>query len=132
MEQVVFAKKNTRLLKLMYAEFENRYENEQVLLSELSIEIYNDAILYLNLKEFHKAQTCLYALASWISRDVQYFMKMNKKKQRMYEYDLVLSIKLLDQLIDLCEDFQQWDVATIIKNEYSKLTIRYTLMREAA
>ncbi len=132
MEQVIFAKKNTKLLTQLYADFEIRYQTEQALLSDLSNEMHEDAIRYLNLNEIEKAQTSLFALTSWLSRDVQYFMKMKNVKQRMYEYDLVSSLQLMGQLINICEDFKQWDTAYTLQREYSKLNIRYSLMKEAA
>ena len=132
MEQVIFAQKNTKLLSKLYADFEIRYQTEQALLSDLSNEMHEDAIRYLNLNEIEKAQTSLFALVSWLSRDVQYFMKMKNVKQRMYEYDLVSSLQLMGQLINICEDFKQWDTAYTLQREYSKLNIRYSLMKEAA
>ena len=132
MEQVIFAQKNTKLLGQLYADFEIRYQTEQALLSDLSNEMHEDAIRYLNLNEIEKAQTSLFALVSWLSRDVQYFMKMKNVKQRMYEYDLVSSLQLMGQLINICEDFKQWDTAYTLQREYSKLNIRYSLMKEAA
>ena len=132
MEQVIFAQKNTKLLGQLYADFEIRYQTEQALLSDLSNEMHEDAILYLNLNEIEKALTSLFALVSWLSRDVQYFMKMKNVKQRMYEYDLVSSLQLMGQLINICEDFKLWETAYTLQREYSKLNIRYSLMKEAA
>lgn len=132
MEQVIFARKNTKLLGILYADFDIRYESEQALLSDLSNEMHEDAIRYFNLNEIEKAQTSMFALASWLSRDVQYFMKMKNDKQRMYEYDLVSSLQLMGQLINICEDFKQWDTAYTLQREYAKLNIRYSLMKEAA
>ena len=132
MEQVIFAQKNTKLLGQLYADFEIRYQTEQALLSDLSNEMHEDAIRYLNLNEIEKAQTSLFALVSWLSRDVQYFMKMKNVKQRMYEYDLVSSLQLMGQLINICEDFKLWETAYTLQREYSKLNIRYSLMKEAA
>jgi hypothetical protein len=132
MEQVIFARKNTKLLGQLYSDFDSRYQTEQAMLSDLSNEMHEDAIRFLNLNELEKAQTSLFALASWLSRDVQYFMKMKNNKQRMYEYDLVSSLQLMGQLINICEDFKQWDIAFELQREYAKLNIRYSLMREAA
>lgn len=91
-----------------------------------------DAIRYLNLNELEKAQASIFGLASWISKDVYFFLKKNDTKQRLYEYDMVSSLQIMGQLINICEDFKQWDLAYALQREYSKLNIRYSLMKEAA
>lgn len=96
------------------------------------MEIYLEAIRYFNLNEIDKAKTSIYALTSWLSKDVQYFIRKNNEKKNLYEYDLVSSLQLMGQLINICEDFKQFDVAYTIQREYSKLNIKYSLMKEAA
>ncbi len=60
------------------------------------------------------------------------FFMRRAEKQRLYEYDLVLSIQLMGQLINICEDFKQYDIAFTLQKEYSKLNIKNSLMKEAA
>lgn len=132
MDQVLFTQNNTKLLNQLYTDFDLRYQSEQAMLSDLSLEMQLDAIKYLNINEIEKALTSIVGLASWLSRDVQYFMRKKNEKQRMYEYDLVSSLQLMGQLINICEDFKQWETAYTLQREYSKLNIRYSLMKEAA
>lgn len=132
MEQVLFTQNNTKLLNQLYTDFDIRFQSEQAMLSDLSIEMQLDAIRYLNTNEVEKALTSIVGLATWLSRDVQFFMRKKNDKQRMYEYDLVSSLQLMGQLINICEDFKQWETAYSLQREYSKLNIRYSLMKEAA
>lgn len=132
MEHVIYVDNNTKLLNQLYSDFDKRFQSEQALLSDLSMEIYLEAIRYFNLNEIDKAKTSIYALTSWLSKDVQYFIRKNNEKKNLYEYDLVSSLQLMGQLINICEDFKQFDVAYTIQREYSKLNIKYSLMKEAA
>ncbi len=132
MEQVLFTQNNTKLINQLYTDFDLRFQSEQAMLSDLSLEMQLDAIRYLNINEVEKALTSIVGLATWLSRDVQFFMRKKNEKQRMYEYDLVSSLQLMGQLINICEDFKQWETAYTLQREYSKLNIRYSLMREAA
>ncbi len=132
MEHVIFVNSNSKLLNQLYSDFEKRYQKEQALLSDLSMVIYLESIRYFNLNDLNKAKAGIYALATWLSKDVQYFIRKNYDKQGLYEYDLVSSLQLMGQLINICEDFKQFDVATTIQKEYSKLNIKYSLMKVAA
>ena len=132
MEHVIFVNNNSKLLNQLYNDFEKRYQSEQALLSDLSMQIYLEAIRYFNINDLEKAKASIYALATWLSKDVQYFFRKRNEKQRMYEYDLVSSLQLMGQLINICEDFKQFDVAYTLQREYSKLNIKYSLMKEAA
>ncbi len=132
MEHVIFVNNHSKLLNQLYNDFEKRYQSEQALLSDLSMEIYLESIKYFNLNDLNKAKAGIYALATWLSKDVQYFIRKNYDKQGLYEYDLVSSLQLMGQLINICEDFKQFDVATTIQKEYSKLNIKYSLMKVAA
>lgn len=115
----------------LYVEFENRSLNEQVILSDLSKNMYDDVILFYNKNDEEKAKNVTLALASWISKDVNYFLKISPEKIRMYEYDLVASLQLLGQLIGISEDFKQWDIAYTLQREYAKLNIKYSLTQAA-
>lgn len=115
----------------LYVEFENRSLNEQVILSDLSKNMYDDVILFYNKNDEEKAKNVTLALASWISKDVNYFLRISPEKIRMYEYDLVASLQLLGQLIGISEDFKQWDIAYTLQREYAKLNIKYSLKQAA-
>lgn len=132
MYRTIFPKSNHKMLDQLYSEFAVRYGSEQALLSDLSNEMHEDTIRYFNLNELEKAETTIYALANWISRDVQFFIQMKNEKKKLYEYDLVSSLQLMGQLINICEDFKQWETAYTLQREYSRLNIRYSLMQEAA
>lgn len=132
MEHVIFVNNNSKLLNQLYTDFELRHKSEQALLSDLSMKIYLEAIRYFNLNEIEKAKASIYALTTWLSKDVQYFFRKRNEKQHLYEYDLVSSLQLMGQLINICEDFKQYDVAYTVQREYSKLNIKYSLMKEAA
>ncbi len=114
-----------------YVEFEMRSLNEQVILSDLSKNMYDDVILFFNTNDQTKATNITLALASWISKDVNYFLKISSDKRKMYEYDLVASLQLLGQLIGICEDFKQWNTAYTLQREYAKLNIKYSLIQAA-
>jgi len=114
-----------------YAEFDLCLNQEQVILSDLSRKMYDDIILFFNTNHIEKAQSITLALASWISKDVNYFLKISHEKFKMYEYDLVSSLQLLGQLIGICEDFKQWTTAYALQKEYAKLNIRYSLSQAA-
>ncbi len=115
----------------LYVEFENRSLNEQVILSDLSKNMYDDVILFYNKNDEEKAKNVTLALASWISKDVNYFLRISPEKIRMYEYDLVASLQLLGQLIGISEDFKQWDIAYTLQREYATLNIKYSLTQAA-
>jgi hypothetical protein len=132
MDQVFSLQKNNRLINQLYVDYETRCSSEQALLSDLSNEMHADAIRYFNLNEIEKAQASIFGLASWISKDVYFFLKKKDTKQRLYEYDMVSSLQFMGQLINICEDFKQWEFAYALQREYSKLNIRYSLMKEAA
>ena len=114
-----------------YVDFEMRSLQEQVLLSDLSKIMYEDVILFFNTNNRIKATDITFALASWISKDVNYFLKISTDKRRLYEYDLVASLQLFGQLIGICEDFKQWEVAYTLQREYAKLNIKYSLTQAA-
>lgn len=114
-----------------YEEFEMRSFQEQVILSDLSKNMYDDVILFFNKNDDEKAKHITLALAAWISKDVNYFLKVPSEKKKMYEYDLVASLQLLGQLISICEDFKQWNVAYTLQREYAKLNIKYSLTQAA-
>lgn len=115
----------------LYVEFEIRSLNEQVILSDLSKNMYEDVILFYNKNDEEKAKNVTFALASWISKDVNYFLRISPEKMRMYEYDLVASLQLLGQLISISEDFKQWDTAYTLQREYATLNIKYSLTQAA-
>jgi phage-related protein len=115
----------------LYVEFEMRSLNEQVILSDLSKDMYEDVIVFYNKNDEEKAKNVTLALASWISKDVNYFLRISPEKMRMYEYDLVASLQLLGQLISISEDFKQWDTAYTLQREYAKLNIKYSLTQAA-
>lgn len=115
----------------LYCDFKTRSANEHVILSDLSNDMYEDVILSFNTNNEEKAKDIALALASWISTDVNYILRKSADKIKMYEYDLVASLQLLGQLIGVCEDFKQWNIAYTLQREYSKLNIRYSLCQAA-
>lgn len=125
-------KGNAHLINLLYSEYESRFNSEQALLSDLSKQMQDDCVRFLNLDEVEKAESTMLALAHWISRDVNFFLKIRNEKKKMYEWDMVSSLQLLGQLINICDDFKQTNIAYVLQREYSKLNIRYSIMQEAA
>lgn len=115
----------------MYNEFEARMNAEQILLSDLSIKMHEDAIKYYNLNECTKAESIVISLSKWISKDVNYFLQMKDTNIKIYAWDVVSSLQLLGQLINICEDFKQWNTAYSLQKVYSKLNIKYSLVQAA-
>ena len=113
-----------------YADYPNCFLQEQVILSDLSKNMYEDVILFFNTNKIEKATSIAYALASWVSTDINYFLKISRNKIKMYEYDFIASLQFLGQLIGLCEDFKQWNTAYTLQKEYAKLNIRLQLSIE--
>ncbi len=73
MDQASFIHTSSKLLNQLCIDFEKLYQYEQALLLDLSREIYLESIRYFNLNDIDKAKTSIYALAIWLSKDVQYF-----------------------------------------------------------
>ncbi len=115
----------------LYNEFEVRMNSEQILLSDLSIKMHEDVIKYYNLNDFTTAECIVLGLSGWISKDVNYFLRMKDSNIKIYAWDVVSSLQLLGQLINICEDFKQWNTAYSLQREYSKLNIKYSLVQAA-
>lgn len=122
---------DSKTLNQLYTDYAPRFISEQALLSDLSRNMYEDAITYFNLNQIQKAETTIFALCNWLCRDVLFFISRKEKHQLMYEYDVVSSLQQIGQLINMCEDFKQFDMALTLQREYSKLNIKYATMQAA-
>ncbi len=114
-----------------YENFNSSVHQEQIILSDLTSKMYDDIIVFFNTNHIEKATNITLALASWISADINYILKISASKIKLYEYDLLATLKLLGQLIGICEDFKQWNTAYTLQKEYAKLNIRYSLSQAA-
>lgn len=126
-EKIINGNRNN--ITKIYGDFIVKSKSEQALLSDLSQSMYDDIIVQFNKNNSEKAAQITIALAAWICTDINYFLAMEENKRSMYEQDLESSLKVLGNLINICEDFKNWTLAHTLQREYSKLQIRFALER---
>ncbi len=98
---------------------------QHVLLSDIPEGMITLAELFFKDKEFVKGCNVLEELTEWIHKDLNYFIAMEGKNRKMYDWDIVTGLQMFDKLIRLLQTYSQQSLADKLLKDYARMNIDY-------
>lgn len=114
-----------------YTNYNTTYFQEEFIISELGKEMYNDLKISLSENNTNKSEVLIVAITNWLKKDVEYYLKfISQPNKRMYEWDIVTSLQLMSDIVNLCSAHKLLNASYLLQRECSKLNVKYSIVSE--
>lgn len=114
------------LLENIMGNFSHKNFGQHFLLSTISNEMMHAAEMFFSEKQNEKGVRLLKTLSNWIKDDLVYFISFKGNDKKMYEWDIVCGLQMLDNVVQLLEKHHQRELANQLLKDYYRLNIEYS------
>ncbi len=115
------------MLDHIVTHFTKRSFKQSAILTEISEEMLNVAAVFYECRQIKKANELIVSLCNWIKNDLDYFISFKGPEKKMYEWDIVSSLQMLDHIIDSLEKHHQFEIANKVHKDYCRYNIQYSI-----
>lgn len=114
------------LLEKIFTHFSNKDFRQHFLLTSISTEMILAANIFFDEKQQDKGLKMLEILSHWIKDDLNYFISFKGASRKMYEWDIVSGLQMMDAIIRVSEKNGEREFANQLLKDYYRLNIEYS------